>query len=58
MRFKAGDVIQFKRVKNIKRVIKEVNENGYTYTMVDQDRLYDSSTHPDSFFEDGWQLAK
>lgn len=58
MKFKAGDVIQFKGVKNITRVIKEATDTGYLYAMENSDRLYDSATHPDPFFEDGWRLAK
>ncbi len=57
MKFKAGDVIAFKGVQNIKRYIKDVHDRGYFYT-IGNDRVYDSSDHIDPFFEDGWSIAE
>lgn len=55
MRYKAGDVIQFKNARSVRRVIKEVTSTGYLWTYPAHDRLYDSSNTSDPFFEDGWR---
>ncbi|AGR47813.2 hypothetical protein PHIM7_121 [Sinorhizobium phage phiM7] len=57
MRFKAGDVIQFKNARSVTRQIKEVTSTGYLWTNPASDRLHDSTQSSDPFFEDGWKLV-
>jgi hypothetical protein len=56
IRYKSGDVLQFKNSKEIKRIIIKVNNDGYIFTKEVSGLAENSAETNDPFFEDGWRI--
>jgi bifunctional DNA-binding transcriptional regulator/antitoxin component of YhaV-PrlF toxin-antitoxin module len=56
IRYKPGDVLQFKNSKEIKRIIIKATSDGYIFTKEVSGLAEDSSETNDPYFEDGWRI--